>query len=221
MDRVEDDWAVLDLGDGRFGYVDAYHLTYQVDTPPQTVTWMAEAGEAIRDCSMRTDGRLQIPVAAGDPVTVTAISNEECLVFNENGCGYVPTSAITLLGFEDDGQTAGKIDPAKARDAAMKVLTQSFKGVANERLTAVTAVYTGLKGQPLPYYHCGYYNANGVYVYGGQLVIDGVQITGNTAQYGIPCLTGDKSKHIGQGEHHHIGRRFIRIIGQIEVNQLI
>lgn len=166
VDRVEDDWAVLDLGDGRFGYVDAYHLTYQVDTPPQTVTWMAEAGEAIRDCSMRTDGRLQIPVAAGDPVTVTAISNEECLVFNENGCGYVPTSAITLLGFEDDGQTAGKIDPAKARDAAMKALTQSFKGVANERLTAVTAVYTGLKGQPLPYYHCGYYNANGVYVYG-------------------------------------------------------
>ena len=166
VDSVEDGWAATVLIDGTTAYADAAQLSYQVQTPPKSLKWIAEAGEIAQECSLRLTSGGSVTLSVGEKVTVTELSNIECLVHCEKGCGYVPMASVRLYGPEDSEETAGTVSREKALDRAMEALRKNYKGVANESLTRRVAVYDGLDGQVAPYYHCGFFDAQGTYVYG-------------------------------------------------------
>ena len=165
-ESVEHGWITVKLDDETTVYAPAASFSQQVTEAPKTVSWMAEAGETAQDCTLQVDGGQAVSLPAGTPLTVTMPYNGQCLVITDQGCGFLPMSAVRLLGPEDTGAQTGTVTPQRAVERAQEALRKSFKGVANEALTSRVAVYRNVYGQELPYYQVGFYNTSGGYAYG-------------------------------------------------------
>ena len=165
-ESVENGWIAMKLDDETTVYAQAASFSQQATSAPQTISWIAEAGETAVDCVLQVDGGEAVSLPAGTPLTVTLSYNSQCLVVADQGCGFLPMASVRLLGPEDTDDQTGAVTPQRALDRAQEALRKSFKGVANERLTSHIAAYRNVYGQELPYYHVGFYNANGVYAYG-------------------------------------------------------
>lgn len=166
VESVSGDWATVRLNEETTLLAFAPLFTYQVTAAPSKITWIAEPGVAAQDCSLQLVDGGAVTLPAGSEVTVTELSGDNCLVISDEGCGYVPTAAISLFGPADTGAETGSVSPEKAQQRALEALKKNYKGVANESLTSVAAVYQNVYGAEMPYYHCGFFNADGQYIYG-------------------------------------------------------
>ncbi len=155
---VEGDWARARV-DGREGWVETNHFTFQYQEPAGVQDWMQEKGTAIAPCDLLTaadtDGKTVLSLPAGTAVTVTMIENDRCLVLADAGCGWADVSKIALTGPED-GET---LIPTEAAAAAEKALKKQFKAFGKTNLySAVQAEGTA--------WRFGYFTGNDQYAYG-------------------------------------------------------
>lgn len=166
VESIEDGWAAVTVGEEATAFTDLSALTYQIEAAPKTVQWMAEGGTVTQDCTVRMENGEVYTLPAGTRVVTTEISNIEVLAVFDGGCGYVPMAYVALDGPIDNGETTGSISPEKAISQARDIVNKSFKGVANERLTARAAVYYDLYGFATDAYQVGFFRENGEYAYG-------------------------------------------------------
>lgn len=161
VESVEDGWMQVTLGD-LSAYVEADHFSFQNAEPVDKPEWINEPAEIAAPCVATLDAQNVTELAPGDAVTVTLISGDKCLVITEAGCGYVPVSAVHLLGPAQDSGSVGKITPMAAYNNAISMLKKSYKGFSNQYLKEQTRVYS----EDTPLYHCGFFNEKGQYLYG-------------------------------------------------------
>ena len=176
VQSVDGDWAAVALEDDQTGYLPLAQINYQVDTAPKKTSWIVEYGVLTRDCTLRTENGEPQTLAAGTDVIATVREKTECLVFTADACGYVPSDAIRLRAFEDSREAAGKASPETAIDRAATALRKNYKGVANQKLTPIVEVYTGLSGKALPYYHVGFVKDDDTYLYAALVNADNAKV---------------------------------------------
>ncbi|MBR0227962.1 MAG: SH3 domain-containing protein [Clostridia bacterium] len=155
---VEGDWAKA-LVDGREGWVETSHFTFQYQEPAGTQDWMKEAGTAVAPCELTTapgkEGKTVLSLAAGTAVTVTMIENDRCLVLAEEGCGWADISKIALTG-PTEGEA---VIPTDAAAAAEKALKKQFKAFGK------TNLYSAVQAEGNAW-RFGYFAGNDQYAYG-------------------------------------------------------
>ena len=161
VEAVEDGWMTVTLGD-LTAYAAAEDFSYQLTEPVDKPAWINEPGETVAACDLTLDSKVVASLEPGEPVTVTLISKEQCLVVAEEGCGYAPLSAIHLFGPQQDSGSVGKISPMTASNKAIALLKTSYKGFSNQYLKEQTRVYS----ETSPMYHCGFFGESGQYIYG-------------------------------------------------------
>ena len=159
---VEGEWANV-LMDGAEGWVECGCFSFQYQEPMGEQDWMAEPGKTVSACDLLDapgkDGRKTAALASGEPVTVTLIEKDYCLVMAEDACGWAPVSSIALIGPVDEGGTAGTVAPMEAAAAAEKALTKQFKAFGKASL------YCAVQPEGNAY-RCGFFTGEDQYLYG-------------------------------------------------------
>ena len=130
-----DGWAWVRAGgailNGAEGYVPMDSLTWQRAEPAGPADWVPEAGLIAAEGSLRLRAEADAPelaaVRPGDPVTVTLIDGDMCLVLANGRLGFLPASCVTLNGPEEtedlpetDAARRTKIEQAAAKALARR-----------------------------------------------------------------------------------------------------
>ena len=159
---VEGDWASVRV-DGVEGWTETSCFSFQYQEPMGEQDWMAEPGKTVTACDLldtpQKDGKIITTLPSGEPVNVTLIEKDHCLVMAEDACGWAAVSAIALTGPSDEAGTAGAVAPMEAAAAAEKALTKQFKAFAKARL------YCAVQAEGNAY-RCGFFTGEDQYVYG-------------------------------------------------------
>ena len=165
---VAGDWAKA-LVDGREGWVEVSHFTFQYQEPTGIQDWMTEAGTVTAPCELTTasgkEGKTVAALAAGTAVTVTMIENDRCLVLAEEGCGWADISKIALTG-PAEGET---VIPAEAAAAAEKALKKQFKAFGK------TNLYSAVEAEGNTW-RCCFFNGKDQYAYGALVDAEGAKV---------------------------------------------
>ncbi|MBR0219730.1 MAG: SH3 domain-containing protein [Clostridia bacterium] len=165
---VEGDWAKA-LVDGREGWVETNHFTFQYQEPTGVQDWMKEVGTTVSACDILTaagkNGEKIASLPAGTAVTVTMIENDRCLVLAEEGCGWADVSKIALTG-PTEGET---LIPTEAAAAAEKALKKQFKAFGK------TNLYSAAQAEGTAW-RFGYFAGNDQYAYGALVDAEGAKV---------------------------------------------
>ncbi len=159
---VEGDWARV-RAEGKEGWTETGHFTFQYQEPTGTQDWLAEPGTAVSACDLTDDpgknGKKITALEAGAAVTVTLIEKDVCLVMTEQGCGWASAAAIALAGPADEGGRTGTLAPMEAAAAAEKALKKQFKAFGKMNLYCAAQP----EGNA---YRCGFFTDQDQYAFG-------------------------------------------------------
>ncbi len=172
---VADGWAHAYYGE-EGGYVRVGRFSFQNEEPEGKLGWISEKGLVTKECELKQANDPDAPALSslkpGDSVTVTVIEKDQCLVRAGDRYGYVPVSAVTLLGPGDTADTIGAITPSQAAQKAEAALKKKYKAFAKEKLYCALAVLEEKDGFKGNMYFCGFYNDQDQYLYGALVDAD-------------------------------------------------
>ncbi|MBQ2699829.1 MAG: hypothetical protein IJF65_01605, partial [Clostridia bacterium] len=199
---LEDDYALCAVGEDE-GYIETAHLTYQNDAPVGKPTWISQPGHIAQTCDLYETPEINADLigqaVAGDPVTVTVIQDDFCLVATAEGCGYAPISSVILDGPADSDEAFDALDPMAAVEMAQTALAKGYKTFDDVPLYYQIAATDGQDGLEGSLYVCGFFSDDDQYLYGALIDAEQEKVV-FTASYQGFALPSDDTSLLPEGE---------------------